>query len=461
LIPADCIPSLAAMKSDELDTGTPTLDGNRTEPEGKASPPLWRFRVLYAGFAGIVETEALAWTGRAPLGVGRRSASPSQGPWLHVADERVSREHARVSQGTDEVCIQDLHTRNGTWLNGVRLSSGQSQPLHDGDVLRLADSFILVRHEPDFADVPIPWVVGQSRAARLIRYGLMSASRSERPLLLLGETGTGKEVAAVALHQLSRRKGRLMTVNCAAVPATLAEAHFFGVLRGAFTDATAQPGVFMESDQGTLFLDEVGELPIDLQPKLLRVLETGEVVPVGSQRPLQCNVRVVAATNRDLALAMRTQRFREDLYARLAGQVLHLPPLRERREDVLLLLRHFLGAEFRPSPRLVAALLAHAWPFNIRELGNVISHLRDGSEEDVLRTLATSPAIGASPRETKEDSLSKSSVPTPTHEQLDQLLTQYRGNLRRLEIERGYSRRQVHRWVDQYGLDLEAYRRRT
>lgn len=451
------------VKPPEIDTQNPTLDEKVTDAD-PGSAPGWRFYVLYASSVGILEGEAQLWNRLGDLGIGRRSTSPTSSPWLHIPDERVSREHARLRRVTEGIAVQDLHSRNGTSVNGDRLPPGQQQQLRDGDVLRVGDAFILVRHEPELADVPIPWFVGQSRAARLIRHALMRATRTERALLLLGETGTGKEVAAQALHRLSRRRGKLVAVNCAAVPAPLVESHFFGVRRGAFTDAIEQSGAFIEADQGTLFLDEVGELPLDLQPKLLRALETREVIPVGSQRPVPCNVRVVAATNRDLGLAMRSQQFREDLYARLAGEVLRIPPLRERREDVLLLARHFVGADFRPSPRLVAALLAHSWPFNIRELGNVLGSLTSGGEDDVLRALNTPvplPAISPPIPDPEPIALSRSTVPSPSREQLHELLSLYGGNLRRLEIERGYSRRQVHRWVESHGLDLESYRRRT
>jgi DNA-binding NtrC family response regulator len=203
--------------------------------------------------------------------------------------------------------------------------------------------------------------------------------RTDVPVLVLGESGTGKELVAKALHAHGpRRKGPFMAVNCAAIPASLLEAELFGHVKGSFTGAHRdREGYAAAADRGTLFLDEIGEIPLDLQSKLLRFLQDGEVRAVGSNVTRKVDARVIAATNRDLAAGVKDKRFREDLYYRLAVITLLLPPLRERREDIPHLVRHLLVrqvAEGMPAasitPAAVAALQKNTWPGNIRQLQN-------------------------------------------------------------------------------------------
>jgi transcriptional regulator with PAS, ATPase and Fis domain len=216
---------------------------------------------------------------------------------------------------------------------------------------------------------------------RRLKAELARLSGSRATIIVTGESGTGKEVVARAIHDLSARASRpYVTFNSAAVPRELFEGQLFGYRKGAFTGAqTDHPGVIRAAEGGTLFLDEVGELPLDVQPKLLRFLENGEVLPLGERKPLQVDVRIIAATHRDLRQLVREGRFREDLYYRLQVIPVHIPPLRERREDVVALARHFIGrltpAGHTPpvlSPDGEARLMAHAWPGNVRELRNVM-----------------------------------------------------------------------------------------
>jgi transcriptional regulator with GAF, ATPase, and Fis domain len=236
-------------------------------------------------------------------------------------------------------------------------------------------------------------------------------------VLILGETGSGKELIARAIHGASPRRERPMVkVNCAAIPASLIESEFFGHERGAFTGATGKrEGRFALADGGTIFLDEVGELPLELQGKLLRVLQEGEFEPVGSSRTRKVNVRVVAATNRDLFREVQDGRFREDLYYRLSVFPLTVPPLRERGDDIALLAEEFArkfaqktGRTLAPfTPQCLARLKAYPWPGNVRELQNVIERAvitaRDG-RMNLDRALPDVPEISALPAAVEEAS---------------------------------------------------------
>jgi anaerobic nitric oxide reductase transcription regulator len=224
--------------------------------------------------------------------------------------------------------------------------------------------------------------LGISAAAQRIREDIALIARSDLPLLITGETGVGKEVAARAIHLRSgRRHGPLIYLNCAALPESIAESELFGHTRGAFTDAReARAGKFEVADGGTLLLDEIGELPLSLQPKLLRVLQTGEVQRVGSDEVVHVDVRVIAATNRDLPAEVEAGRFRSDLYHRLNVYPLHLPPLRERPADIDLLCGYFLDharvrlglGPIRITADGRAALHAYDWPGNVRELEHAL-----------------------------------------------------------------------------------------
>jgi two-component system response regulator PilR (NtrC family) len=249
------------------------------------------------------------------------------------------------------------------------------------DERRLRGENVRLRHEVEVR-YHFGNLIGKSSQMREIFSTIERLGDSKATVLVTGDSGTGKELAAKAIHFNSNRKGGpFVTVNCGAIPQELMESELFGHVKGAFTGAmSAKQGLFEVADGGTLFLDEVSELPLHLQVKLLRVLEDPEVRPVGGVKPVRVDVRIVAATNRDLAEAMARGTFRQDLFYRLNVILLHLPPLRERREDIPLLVDHFLrkfaeesGAPARVvSPEALAALESYAWPGNVRELENVI-----------------------------------------------------------------------------------------
>jgi DNA-binding NtrC family response regulator len=394
-------------------------------------------------------------------------------------DGRVSRVHATVHRGpTGTLRIVDEGSRNGTLVNGRRAAEAR---LEDGDVIGIGDSYLVVRAvPPGLGEARVPTMIGVSPAIRAARAELVQAAPSSATVLLLAESGCGKEVAANALHQLSRRGGPFVPVNCSAVPEGLAESHFFGRVAGAFTGATAGPGVFREAHGGTLFLDEVGELPQCIQPKLLRVLEDRAVVPVGATKPVPVDVRIVAATNRDLVAGIADQRFRGDLYARLSQYEVRLRPLRERREDVLLLLLHALHKlgerAWRLTPSLAEALLLHAWPFNVREVFAIAKQLDIRSAGEALLDLplvADRIGLGAAPDRPAPRPASAPPVPEAAEEDgdeddhsgpppdragLEALLEAHHGVISDVARVVRRSRKQVYRWIRHYGIDLNRYR---
>jgi transcriptional regulator with GAF, ATPase, and Fis domain len=252
------------------------------------------------------------------------------------------------------------------------------------------------------AAIPMRYgMVGDSKPMRDVAALLDKVVQSDVPVLVLGETGTGKELVARALHQYGARKGKpFLAENCAAVPAELLESELFGHKKGSFTGAyTDRPGHFVAADKGTVFLDEIGDMPIAMQPKLLRVLQEGEVRPVGSNKVVKVDVRIVAATNKDLRAMCKVGTFREDLYFRLAVLTVQLPPLRDRKGDVPHLVRFFLdamekemGRRCTMTPEALELLERWRWPGNVRELENEIRRtvaLSDGT----IRPSDLSPQI--------------------------------------------------------------------
>lgn len=229
---------------------------------------------------------------------------------------------------------------------------------------------------------PVQGLLGESPAMHAVTDLVGRVAGTDTTVLITGESGTGKEVVARAVHERSRRaNGAFVAINCAAMPETLLESELFGHVKGAFTDArSARRGLFVQADGGTLFLDEVGELPVGLQPKLLRVLQEHTVRPVGADAEVKVDVRVVAATNRDLETAVEERRFREDLYYRLNVINIALPPLRSRGSDILLLARHFMARFATQAGRTITTLapeagqrlMDYAWPGNVRELQNAM-----------------------------------------------------------------------------------------
>ncbi|HTV23194.1 MAG TPA: sigma 54-interacting transcriptional regulator [Polyangiaceae bacterium] len=295
----------------------------------------------------------------------------------------VSRSHAQILRQGPIYAIHDRGSTNGTFVNGRRV---EHMALSPGDVLRLGDVVGVVVRTPATRDVTAygsSVIAGSTFGLGLadVFDALQRVSPTSLPVVIQGETGSGKECVARAIHECGRRPGPFHAVNCAALPAALAEAELFGHAKGAFTGAE-RPGLghFRAADRGTLFLDEIAELPLALQAKLLRVLQEREVTPLGETRSVPLDVRVLCAVQEPLPRLVQQKRIREDLVMRLAGLVLELPPLRARREDIAELFRTFLGLHSGGrSPdveqRLLEEVMLYDWPGNVRELELVARQL--------------------------------------------------------------------------------------
>ncbi len=303
---------------------------------------------------------------------------------LKLTDNTVSRNHLSVRAMSDTYIVSDLGSTNGTRIDGRRIISAYVSPR---DKIELGDTVVRLEAQKEPVNLALSdaesfgRMLGRSVAARRLFATLEQIAPRDSTVLLSGETGTGKDLAAGAIHAAStRREGPFVVVDCSALVGQLMESELFGHERGAFTGAEGRrTGAWVEADRGTLFLDEIGELPLELQPKLLRALERGEVRPVGANAPIAVDVRIIAATNRDLKREVNRGSFREDLFYRLNVISIRVPPLRERVEDIELLAerfwREFTGQAAGQLPiELLNAFLVHPWPGNVRELRNRVEN---------------------------------------------------------------------------------------
>jgi DNA-binding NtrC family response regulator len=403
-------------------------------------------------------------------------------------DPRISREHARIAPEAGGWRLEELGGRNRTRLNGAVMSG--PAPLKPGGVIRLGSTLLLFTASPP-APVPgdtDPELIGDGPAMRTVHQEIAAVAPRGNSVLITGETGTGKEIVARALHRRSGRHGALVALNCGGLAEGLIESELFGHAKGAFTGAvSSRDGLFRAAEKGTLFLDEIGEMPLGLQVKLLRVLETRTVRPIGATHEVPVDVRLVAATHRDMEAAVREGRFRADLYARLTQWRLALPPLRARREDLPLLMRHLLGrlgeAGRLLDVALVEAMLLHEWPLNVRGLNNFLSMaVVDAPPEETLalsprleQALASEQALGQgaaptpTPAPAPELALAASrdsaaSAPpqarVPSAAELESVLDRFQGSVTHAARHLGCSRQQLYRWLDMYGMTLERFRPR-
>ena len=324
---------------------------------------------------------------------------------LCLTEATVSRQHCEIALAPTGYAIRDLESTNGTFVGYVRVK----EVIVDRETrLRVGDATLRLVPLDETVDLPLSThtsfgpLLGQSPAMRRVFESLRKIAPSEATVLITGESGTGKEVAARAIHEGSARaRGPFVVVDCGALPGNLIESELFGHVRGAFTGAVKdRVGAFEAASGGTVFLDELGELPIELQTRLLGVLERRTVTPLGGTEPRAVDVRVVAATNRDLRAQINRGAFREDLFFRIAVVTVELPALRHRREDIRLYIEMFLdelgarGAITLDEPTL-ARLEAQPWPGNVRELRNLVARAAALGEEALPEApaAATLPAI--------------------------------------------------------------------
>jgi transcriptional regulator with PAS, ATPase and Fis domain len=421
-------------------------------------------------------------------------------PTCHVCvpEQAVSRQHARISRESDRWVLRDLASRNGTLVDGAYVTAIELEHLHE---IRIGDTvFKFVEHGAErFAAYGRDGVTTERRARDVtalvggaqmdaIAADLERIAATSLSCVVSGETGTGKEVAARELHRLSGRGGSFQAINCAAIPTSLLESELFGYRRGAFSGADRdKPGLVKLADGGTLFLDEIGDMPLDAQGKLLRVLQSREVFPLGGTIAEPVDLRVVCATHRDLHRLVSEGRFRADLFARLNEHTVRLPPLRERKEDIYRLSRLFVTRYGAPRKALsfsfVVALLHYDWPFNVRELescmkravalsdghGDVIDtpQLPDAVREHMAsygqRARVPGPSEGPPPLE-RPSLVAAAARPVepapkrPSEAELRALLRAHAGNVASVGRQLGKDRMQVHRWLKRYGIHIDDYR---
>jgi len=433
---------------------------------------------------------------------------PSNG--LSVPEAAVSRVHARLEPADGGWRIVDNNSTNGIFVRGEQVKSAV---LRDHDLVRIGDSIFryasrgimgYAAHRVDGSvlaaartakhQLKSPLAGGQQIDQLLDR--IDKVARTPLACVIQGESGTGKELLARTLHDASARRGAFQAINCAALPANLIESELFGFRKGAFTGAVHdKPGLVRGAHLGTLFLDEIGDMPLEAQAKLLRVLQEKELLPVGATVPEKVDVRVICATHRNLEALVVEGKFRGDLLARLREFAVRIPPLRERREDLYPLTLHFLRKSGRPETHVsltfMLGLVHYDWPYNVRELESCIKlavALADGAELDakhlpdtvqrvIRENQARADAMAPSGRSSVQGArsheatsgpgvaaplpVSPARLPrgaAPTEAELREILVRHRGNIAAVGRELGKERMQVHRWLKRYSLVIEDFR---
>ncbi|HWO11530.1 MAG TPA: sigma 54-interacting transcriptional regulator [Polyangiaceae bacterium] len=421
-----------------------------------------------------------------PLGTsGPNRIGASPGSELLLPVHAVSRQHAEISRERGAWVLRDKKSTNGTFVDGYRVSEAR---LEHGQELRLGDAVLkfvaadIEGHAPYRIDgglAPgerrlggaVPGLIGgyqMDRVARQIDLVAREApGATPLSVLILGESGTGKEVVAQAIHQKSDRRGDFRAVNCAALPKDLVESELFGYRRGAFSGAIRdKPGLIRTAHRGTLLLDEIGDMPLEAQAKLLRVLQSKELFPLGATEPEPVDVRIIGATHRNLDQLLKEGRFRQDLYARLNEYHLLLPPLRDRKEDIFMLLSEFFrrhgGQNLRVTFPFMLALLHYDWPYNVRELESCAKRcvvLSEGNPlaEDILTDEIAREMKGYG-REFAPGEPGKEEASAPSREDLVSLLERHQGNVAAVGRDLGKARMQIHRWLKRYAIDINDYR---
>ena len=413
-------------------------------------------------FLGFPESEPRSFVG-AQIAIGS-----AQGNDLVIENDSISRYHARIEVEASGIRLLDLQSTNGTFVGGFRV---ESVFLPEQTQIQLGQVVIDLKVGRDYRalevskDCRFGLMLGESIAMRRCFWLMARAAPSELPVLVVGESGTGKELAGRTLHDKSPRKERpFVVVDCGALPAGVAEVELFGCLRGAYTGAERdRRGAFEQADRGTIFLDEIGELPSALQPKLLRVLESGQVRPVGAEAYRSVDVRVIAATHRDLPAMVSRGEFREDLYHRLNVIRIDVPPLRRRLDDIRLLSKTMLEDIYRRNPdsapmqlsdKTVEMLRRRRWVGNVRELRNVLER------SVVMETLVGPPTVPVASVDCSEfvrfdrpyGELRDGVICHFEHQFLTKALEEFGGNVSRIARSCDMSRGNLIRLIKKYDL---------
>jgi transcriptional regulator with PAS, ATPase and Fis domain len=449
--------------------------GSPSQPPRKRQPGLV---LLYADTFRELPAAFLLTQERHVIG---RDASSADLPLKAPA---VSRVHAEIIREGRHFVVRDLGSRNGVIVNGRKVHSTELEPL---DEVRIGDAiFKFVESDADELlryriDGALP--NGQKRRAEqpsalaggyqidVIVAEIERVAPTPLSVIVRGPSGTGKEVIASELHRLSGRRGKLAAINCTALPQNLIESELFGYKRGAFSGADRdKPGLIRHADGGTLLLDEIGDMPPEAQAKLLRVLQAREVLPLGATTPEPVDVRVVAATHRDLEKLQREGKFREDLFARLNEYSVELPALHERKEDVFLLTQTFLarhgGAGKTPSFAFMSGLLHYDFPYNVRELEACIKRALALANGATLEPEGLPEAVQDAMSDYGKEGGARASQPTddedaqgaPDEPALRDLLLKHQGNVAAVGRELGKARMQIHRWMKRFNIDIADYR---
>jgi transcriptional regulator with PAS, ATPase and Fis domain len=461
-------PSRPSAPHDDVTLATAGPD---VSADGDTRPAL--VNAGHADAAGLSEGGRLYFIADG-LELGRRPVAPPGGTTWYIPDGRVSAQHARLTRMGKTLHIVDLGSRNGTFVNGRRIA--EPTKLVDGDVIligRQAAVFRWLTTEQMRAITeelarPFGPTAAVAPAMAVLLQRLRRLAPSQEEVLLTGETGVGKEVYAQAIHAASGRRGPFLAINCAALPVELVESELFGFARGAHSQASeGRPGLLARADGGTLFLDEIGDMPPAAQAKLLRFLQTRSYQPLGGVAARTLDVRVLAATTR-AAPEPGGQGLRGDLAGRLGAEPLAIPPLRQRPEDLGALVAHFLGGPRPLDGSAFAALLAHSWPQNVRELEKVVRQAALFAEgADVvrlehlplrLRGAGATAVAGGDSRETVEVAPRQKRRPMPDREALVDLLKRYRGNVAEVARHLGRHWGVVQRALTKHDIDADSYR---
>ena len=385
---------------------------------------------------------------------------------IRVPDIEMSKLHARIVRVADGFAITDLESTNGTKVDGKRIAS--SSRLEDRATIEIGTTYFMIERRETAIDtstfVETPAMTLDPEYEQTLA-ALARVSETMLPILLRGETGTGKDVLARRIHARSKRKGAFVPVNCGAIPDTLVESQLFGHTKGAFSGAVRdEPGLVRASDGGTLFLDEIGDLPKTSQAALLRVLQESEVTSVGATKPVKVDLRVVSATHKAIE---SSDSFRTDLYARLAGFTHVLPPLRDRRCDIGLLVADLVRelapdrvGRLRLAPEACVALLTYDYPLNVRELRHALSAALVFAGDVLTLEHLPEPMRAPSKKKAASASLRPSSSPEDERLRADLVaaLTTHAGNVSEVSRTMGKTRMQIHRWMKRFGIDPAAYR---